>query len=68
MYALLQVLHCNLYIPLGFVLCARSLDSYCRMVLVALNAMFMLGSLNKLVTRLIMGLKHVNVVHFLCFV
>ena len=65
-YALLQVLHCNLCIPLGFVLCAFSLDNCCRVVLVALNAMCILVSLNRLVIRLIMGLKYVNVVHFLC--
>ena len=65
-YAMLHVLHSNLYIPLGFILLLCSLDNCCWMVLVVLNAMFMLVSLNTLVTCLIKGLKNVNVVHFLC--
>jgi len=55
-YTLLHVLHFNLYIPLGFLLVGLS-DNCCWMVLVALNTMFRLECLNRLVMRLIIRLK-----------
>ena len=71
-YTLLHVLHCSLYIPLGFVLLVFSFDSCCWIVLIVLKAVIMFMSLNKFVILLIIGLKYVNVVHFfdcsfLCF-
>ena len=56
-YTLLHVLHFSLYIPLGFLLLICSLDSCCWTALVALNAIFRLGCLNRLVICLIIGLK-----------
>jgi len=58
-YTLLHVLHFSLYIPLGFLLIGFSV-SCCWTVLVAINAMFRLECLNKLVILLIVGLKYVK--------
>jgi len=56
-YTLLRVLHFSLFIPLGFLLLICSSDSCCWTVLVVLNAIFRLECLNRLVIRLIIGLK-----------
>ena len=64
MYTSLHVLHCNLYIPLGLLLSPFSV-SCCLIVLYGLKAMFRLVSLNKFVILLIIGLKYLNVTHFL---
>ena len=69
-YTLLHVLHCSLYIPLGFVLLVFSFDNCCWIVLVVLKAMIMFVSLNRFVIFLIIRLKYVNVVNFFdwCFI
>jgi len=54
-YALLHVLHFNLYIPLGLLLFSFS-DNCCCKVSVALNAIFKSVCLNRFVIRLIIGL------------
>ena len=62
-YAPLHLLHFSLYIPLGSLYACFSL-SCCCIVLVVLRATFKLVCLNRLVTRLISGLKCVKVTHF----
>ena len=63
-YTSLHVLHCSLYMPLGFLLSFLSV-SCCFNVLNGLKAIFNLVSLNKFVTPLAIGLKYVNVIHYL---
>ena len=62
-YTSLHVLHCSLYMPLGFVL-TFFLVSCCCVVLWGLKAIFRLVSLNKFVILLIAGLKYLKVTHF----
>jgi len=64
-YDLLHVLHCNLYMPLEFILFSGILShNFMYIVLHTRNAMFKSILLNKLVTSRISGLWYVNVVHF----
>jgi hypothetical protein len=62
-YNLLQVLHFNLYIPLGSVCLCLAVFSCCCIVLVARKLIFTLVCLNKLVIRLTSGLWYVKVTH-----
>ena len=64
-YALLHVLHFNLCILLGLLYTCLS-ESCCCIVLTARKATFRFVCLNRLITRLISGLKCVNAIHFLC--
>jgi hypothetical protein len=62
-YSLLHVLHFNLYIALGLLYICLS-ENCCCIALIARKTTFRFVCLNKLITRLIRGLKFVNVTHF----
>ena len=66
-YDLLHILHCNLYIPLQFILfCGDLWHSWLCMALHVRNVMFRSVRLNRLVTLCGSGLWYVNVMHCVC--
>jgi hypothetical protein len=64
-YDLLHVLHCDLYIPLEYILFYDDLShSLLNMMLHVQNVTFRSVRLNSLVTLCMSGLWYVNVIHF----
>ena len=64
-YDLLHVLHCNICMPLEFILFSGILShNWLYVVLHVLNVTFKSVFFNKLVTLCVRGLKYVNVIHF----
>jgi len=64
-YDLLHVLHCNICMPLEFILFSGILShNWLYIVLHVLNIMFKSVFFNKLVTLCVCGLKYENVIHF----
>jgi len=65
-YDLVHVLHCDLYIPLEFILfCGVLSRNWFHMVLHVRNCMFTSILLNRSVTLNMSGLRFVYVIHFL---